>query len=356
MTPDNVAILLASACGFFLIISLYIAKIATKLDAAVRLASIFILFHAVYIVIAKGFFGYFPFFDSAAPFSLVYGPIFYCILSSIDDNYDDRNDWIHFIPVFIFVPAYAAFMLFPSLIRAYTIPYHILLYSIAGIQLLVYAVYGFVKVIRGGTVDGIFMTGVKIMFITGVIFISYIVGRIFYIYPSGKVSIIHILMLSVAIVIFRFNIKNLKNIDYQKNIQDQTWSQETETIRQKYAKSKVSDEDLEIYFEKLEQLMQMEIYLDNELTLDALSKSMKIPKHHLTQLFAIRLNFNFNQYINQYRIHYAEKLLQSSEDNLSMEDIAYKAGFNSKVSFYRAFKLNLGTSPLEYAKSISKNK
>jgi AraC-like DNA-binding protein len=119
---------------------------------------------------------------------------------------------------------------------------------------------------------------------------------------------------------------------------------------QKYNKSALSPVVLEDYKDKLNRLVNLDkIYLDNELTLEVLAKKMKMPMHHLTQLFNIYLGENFNQYINKYRIDYAKEALEDNEQSLSIEQIAFNSGFNSKVSFNRHFKILTGYTPKEYA-------
>lgn len=71
--------------------------------------------------------------------------------------------------------------------------------------------------------------------------------------------------------------------------------------------------------------------------------------HHLTQLFNVHLGENFNQYINKFRVNHACELLKNNDEMLSIEQIAFNSGFNSKVSFNRHFKNLLGDTPKEYA-------
>ncbi len=62
---------------------------------------------------------------------------------------------------------------------------------------------------------------------------------------------------------------------------------------------------------------------------------------------------NFCDFVNSYRVDYAKKLILEDKDNkLSTNDISVQAGFSSESSFYRAFKLKMGMTPVQYRKSL----
>ncbi|RYY52505.1 MAG: AraC family transcriptional regulator [Chitinophagaceae bacterium] len=58
---------------------------------------------------------------------------------------------------------------------------------------------------------------------------------------------------------------------------------------------------------------------------------------------------SFNDYVNEFRVREAIRLLQSpAHQNFNLLGIAYDAGFNSKSTFNRAFKKVTGKNPKEY--------
>lgn len=64
---------------------------------------------------------------------------------------------------------------------------------------------------------------------------------------------------------------------------------------------------------------------------------------------------NFNDFINAYRIEETISILTSSSlSKLTIEAIALKAGFNSKSTFYSAFKKQTGKTPKEFLASLEK--
>lgn len=59
-------------------------------------------------------------------------------------------------------------------------------------------------------------------------------------------------------------------------------------------------------------------------------------------------------FVNEYRINYAkELLLDQKRQDLTVLEILYDAGFNSKSSFNTEFKKRTGVTPTEYRKMHS---
>ena len=55
---------------------------------------------------------------------------------------------------------------------------------------------------------------------------------------------------------------------------------------------------------------------------------------------------SLTEYVNHRRVELAKTLLLKGE--LSVEEIAYRVGYSSKTSFYRAFMRVTGATPAEY--------
>ena len=90
-------------------------------------------------------------------------------------------------------------------------------------------------------------------------------------------------------------------------------------------------------------------YLDLELTIHDISQELKIPRHYLTQIINEKLNKNFYQFINEYRVEEVKRLLQDpAYKKYTFTAIAFEAGFNSKSSFNSVFKETVGKTPTEY--------
>lgn len=120
-----------------------------------------------------------------------------------------------------------------------------------------------------------------------------------------------------------------------------------------YKKSILSEEDLLHYEQKITAFMEKDrIYLENELSLPELATRLKIPKHYLTQVLNVRMKQGYHKYINSLRIEHACQLMKSEESS-SLQDIALNSGFNSQVTFNRAFKTFKHMPPSEYLADIA---
>jgi YesN/AraC family two-component response regulator len=71
----------------------------------------------------------------------------------------------------------------------------------------------------------------------------------------------------------------------------------------------------------------------------------------ISQLVNQNTDYNFNDYINSYRVEETKKMLSDPEySNYTIVAIGLEAGFNSKASFYRAFRKFEEMTPSEYLK------
>ena len=130
--------------------------------------------------------------------------------------------------------------------------------------------------------------------------------------------------------------------------------QPAETQPDKPEKKKIAESDATIYVEKLETLIrQKQLYKDPNLKLNDLARGINISSHLLSQLLNDNLGKSFNTYINEYRIGEACKLIETS-NHLTFEAIGYEVGFNSKSTFYTAFKKIKDTTPALFKESIKK--
>ncbi|MDH7445958.1 helix-turn-helix domain-containing protein [Aquimarina sp. 2201CG14-23] len=126
---------------------------------------------------------------------------------------------------------------------------------------------------------------------------------------------------------------------------------EKQTTKDNAQKNKAENE----YLKKLTSVMQKEKpYLDFGLTLQKLAIQTDIPEKELSLLINHHLNKHFFDFINEYRINDAKILLKDpAQKELTVLEILYEVGFNSKSSFYTAFKKATHQTPSEYRKSNS---
>jgi AraC-like DNA-binding protein len=119
-------------------------------------------------------------------------------------------------------------------------------------------------------------------------------------------------------------------------------------------KTKIPATDALLWIEKLEKIIHdKELYKNPNLKLSDLAQTIHISAHLLSQLLNENLGKSFSTYINEYRINEACKLI-TTNDLLTFEAIGYEVGFNSKSTFYTAFRKIKDTTPALFRESILK--
>ena len=106
---------------------------------------------------------------------------------------------------------------------------------------------------------------------------------------------------------------------------------------------------------KLKEFMKNEKpYLDPSLTLNNLGNQLSINPKDLSILINKYIGQHFFDFVNNYRIENAMELLTDPNNHdLTVLEVLYEVGFNSKSSFNTAFKKHTGFTPTEYRKRYS---
>lgn len=108
-------------------------------------------------------------------------------------------------------------------------------------------------------------------------------------------------------------------------------------------------EDLANQLEKY--MKQDQPYLNPDLNLNTLAKALEVPEKTISQTINQLIRSNFSDYVNSYRIADAKSMLEhQTETSLSIKEIMYDVGFNSRSVFNTVFKKKTGLTPSEYKK------
>ncbi len=112
----------------------------------------------------------------------------------------------------------------------------------------------------------------------------------------------------------------------------------------------VIDESIQQQIDLLKTYMtEKHPYLDPTLTIQNLAEQIHVPSRELSVLINHHLNQHFFDFINEYRIHHAMDILKdSSKKQLTILEILYEVGFNSKSSFNTAFKKHTNLTPTQF--------
>ena len=103
------------------------------------------------------------------------------------------------------------------------------------------------------------------------------------------------------------------------------------------------------YRAKLEQWMETEKpYLNPEFRLNDLRQVLPLNRTYLSQLINAEYGCTFYQFVTNYRIEEAKRLMKEKPD-LKMQDIAEQCGFSSPVVFSRIFTRETGMTPREWS-------
>lgn len=125
----------------------------------------------------------------------------------------------------------------------------------------------------------------------------------------------------------------------------------------KYTDSKLGQEESESLQNRL--LIYMETqkpYLRNNLKIGDLANEIGVLVGDLSTLLNIHMSVNFTDFVNSYRVNVFVKLMSEKDVvKYTMTALSQQCGFNSRTTFYRAFKKIMGKSPLEYAKELEIN-
>ncbi len=133
-------------------------------------------------------------------------------------------------------------------------------------------------------------------------------------------------------------------------------SQPVEPAREpgeKYRKSGLSSGENRKIFETLCRIIEKEkLWSDPDMDLRALAEKTGYSYHHLSQVINQSAGINYHSFINRYRIGEACRLLESTE--MTVLDIAFTSGFNSKPTFNKVFKEEKNCTPTQYRENRRK--
>lgn len=119
-------------------------------------------------------------------------------------------------------------------------------------------------------------------------------------------------------------------------------------------KNTTNKEDLNLFNELKEQIIDQKLYTNQQLNLRGLAIELNIKEKELSRV--INTQTNFYQLINTLRVNEFKTLIQSPKANqLSLLGLANEAGFSSKSTFYAAFKKLEGMTPKQYESKLKSN-
>ena len=338
----------------------------TKTQKMLNVFLLFFVLHIITILCSRLLWPESRFVHLGLPLNTVYAPTFYCCLVLLTEEVNKVEQGIkkyifvlHFLPTLVLVGCYAFLMSNQYTMNSVeTYRYLLVLYFVEVFQYIGYAFTGYFKINKLLLNNNIRLLILRVMWI--MIFMALVsLGIIFYnniLYYD--LSVTYLALLCFSVVIFNYYMARLKYVkvvsisegESEKGAEDQQ-------ALLKYEKSKLAEDVLQAYKIKVEQIvLDKKSFLKVNFTLDDLEQESKIAKHHLSQFFSTTYGMNFNAYINKLRVEYAKDLLEKKDFDISVSELGDECGFNSRTSFFRAFKKYEGISPSEYITTILENR
>jgi AraC-like DNA-binding protein len=116
----------------------------------------------------------------------------------------------------------------------------------------------------------------------------------------------------------------------------------------------IQNDAITIKISTLKQYMaEKEPFLDPSLTIQELANQIDIPVRELSVLINHQMDQHFFDFVNEYRIQKAMHILKDqSKSQLTVLEILYGVGFNSKSSFNTSFKKYTNLTPTAYRNAL----
>jgi len=237
----------------------------------------------------------------------------------------------------------------------------------------IYFVVVILKLIKHKTKIKYFFSSTKSIDFNWILFLS--IGFAVYLY----FGLIYLLFLEYSDFRLGFNLQNIssiilffyvfgigyfgyrqRNIFSENKVEIIDYEQVISNIRKKKSHSfshKNTITEVEKLQKELFDLMKKEKpYLQPDLTLKNLSDLIEVSVHKLSHFLNEIIKKNFCDFINSYRVNEFKTMLQNPKyKHYTILAISYECGFNSKTTFYNAFKKITGITPTKYRETLKKN-
>ena len=268
------------------------------------------------------------------PFIACIGPLYYISLQSVikGENRLLLKDVLHLIPALMlafFVVILSANNFIDNLLMSVTV-FHAAGYFFTS---MIYLAKQLPGKIAGENID----IKIKMRLVLNVLFaICFLMAGAgllinFFLYLiSAALSVV--LVLVSYIISLRYPLK----IDYYKNIKNRMFFTQL-----------LPETDPEKLKEELNNLLLSDNIYKEDLTLPKLAATLGIKTYQLSHFINNYIEMSFADFINTYRVEDAKKKILTSQD-VTILNIAYESGFNSKASFNRAFKKFTGLTPSDF--------
>ncbi len=120
------------------------------------------------------------------------------------------------------------------------------------------------------------------------------------------------------------------------------------------SKENNNDEYAQTYLRVNTLINEQNLYLNPDLTLNVLARKTGVPARQISKAVNLTLGCNVSQWINGFRIDYAQRLLRDTA--LPVTEVMLEAGFATKSNFHREFLRISGMTPTDYRRGAVENR
>ena len=92
-------------------------------------------------------------------------------------------------------------------------------------------------------------------------------------------------------------------------------------------------------------------FLNSELKVSDVATLLGTNTRYISESIKVTRGITFAQFINTYRISYAQQLLRQ-QPTMKMTEVYINSGFANDTSFFRTFKAHTGMTPKEWLTKI----
>lgn len=101
-------------------------------------------------------------------------------------------------------------------------------------------------------------------------------------------------------------------------------------------------------------MSEQELYTNPNLKLADVSNAMGVSERNTSLIIKTYHEGNFYDFLNSFRIEEAKRLFIEKQDSITISEVLYDVGFNSKSVFNTLFKKKVGMTPTEFKKTNAK--
>ncbi len=294
------------------------------------------------------------FLDMGAPLGLLYGPLLHQLYNAAEKKVAiQKNLFFELIPFFLFFALYMILLNSTEIRNEYTATYLTYLYRAFALSWFTYPVIVLIKTSQrnlNNTQYKKYYLFTMLMLISASFEIPFVINFDFQNALEQQLNnsyfLLTILCIAVTLIQFHFinKLKEAKEIktpamERLLNLQSYSASNSNSIIQ-----SQVNQKDLE----RVIAYLSTRPYLNVNFNILQMTKELRLSTPQLKQLFFQLFNQNITQTINNLRIDAVCLTLSDPNIKLSIDEIAFICGFNSRASFYRNFKKIKKCSPIEY--------